>query len=339
MKKLIILLSTIFLACPSFALMDFGSEEIVQAAGTDIDVGSYSVPSFFDWNNDGLDDLIIGDSSGKVRVFLNNGTTVVPAFNNYFFAQADGSDLQVIPSGCLGSFPRIVYWDEDSKKDLLVGSGTGTISIFLGIGEDNNPVFGAGNFVQANSSDISVGYRATSIFEDWNNDGNNDLIVGAFDGKIHLFINDSTNLIPDFQSESFAYMGSSVLTVSSGRSSPIFYDFDCDGKKDLIAGNTDGQLLFYKNTNTVENPVFSNNVALTSLGIPIHLPGSPRSRPSFCDWDNNAFVDVLIGAADGKVYLYRGIPEPSMFIVFLLLFTFFQNKINFVEKVRYLDPK
>lgn len=339
MKKLIILLSIIFCTCPLFALMDFGPEEIVQANSSDIDVGSYSVPSFFDWNNDGRKDLIIGESSGKVRVFLNNGTTVVPAFNNYFFAQAAGSDLQVAPSGCLGSFPRVVYWDDDSKKDLLVGSGTGTISIFLGIGEDNNPVFAAGTFVQANSSDISVGYRATSIFEDWNNDGKKDLIVGAFDGKIHIFINEGMNSTPDFQTESFANLGSSVLTVSSGRSSPIFYDFDRDGKKDLITGNTDGQLLFYKNTNTVENTVFSDYVSLTSLGIPIHLPGSPRSRPSFCDWNNNAFVDVLIGAADGKVYLYRGIPEPSMFVIFLLLFTVIQNKINFAEKVRYLDPK
>ena len=236
--------------------------------------------------------------------------------------QADGSDLQVSASGCLGSFPRVVYWNDDSKKDLLVGSGTGTISIFLNIDSDNHPVFSAGTFVQANSSDISVGARATSIFDDWNNDGKNDLLVGAFDGKIHVFINDETNSIPDFQSEKFAYTGNSVLSVSSGRSSPVFYDFDSDGKKDLISGNTDGELLFYKNTNTVENPVFSNPIPLTSLGIPIHLPGSPRSRPCFCDWNNNAFVDVLIGAADGKVHLYRGIPEPSMFIIFLLLIAF-----------------
>ena len=253
---------------------------------------------------------------------------IVPDFNNYFFAQANGSDLRVSASGCLGSFPRVVYWDEDSKKDLLVGSGTGNISIFLSIGADNNPVFDAGTLVLANSSDISVGYRATSVFEDWNNDGNNDLIVGALDGKIHLFINDTTNSIPDFQMENFANLGSSVLTVSSGRSSPIFYDFDCDGKKDLIAGNTAGQLLFYKNTNTVENPVFSNYVALTSLGIPIQLPGSPRSRPSFCYWNNDTFIDVLIGASDGKVHLYRGIPEPSMVIIFLLLFALAQKKIN-----------
>ena len=319
MKKLAIIISILFYSFHVSALMNFGPEVIVQANSSDIDVGYYSTPSFFDWNNNGLDDLIIGDGTGKVRVYLNNGSIGIPIFNNSFFVQADGSDLQVVASGCLGSFPRVVYWDDDSNKDLLVGAGTGKIYIFLNVSSDTNPVFNAGNFVQNDSSDINIGARATPIFDDWNNDGKNDLIVGALDGKIHLFINDTTNLIPDFQSESFADLGNSVLTVASGRSSPTFYDFDGDGKNDLIAGNTNGQLLFYKNTNTVENPVLSNYVALASLGTPIESPGA-RSRPSFCDWNNDAFIDVLIGAADGKVHLYLGIPEPSMFIILIFIF-------------------
>ena len=325
MLKIISILIIILLASPSFALMEFGAEEIVRAEGSDIDVGSYSTPSFFDWNNDGLDDLIIGDGTGKVRAYLNTGTVDAPVFSNYFFVQADGSDLQVAASGCLGSFPRVVYWNDDSKKDLLVGAGTGKIYIFLNAGADTNPVFDAGTFVQANSADISVGARATSIFNDWNNDGLNDLIVGAFDGKMRIFINEGTTSNQIFQTAALAKNGGSDLTVPSVRSSPIFYDFDSDGKKDLICGNTAGQLLFYKNTNTVENPVFSNYVALTSLGVPIDLPGDPRSRPSFCNWNNDAFVDALIGASDGKVHLYRGVPEPSMFIIFLFLFTFLLN--------------
>jgi hypothetical protein len=321
MRKIISILTIILLTSPSFALREFGAEIIVQAEGIDIDVGSYSTPSFFDWNNDGLDDLIIGDGTGKVRVYLNTGTVDTPVFSNHFFAQANGSDLQVAASGCLGSFPRVVYWNDDSKKDLLVGAGTGKIYIFLNAGTDTNPVFDAGAFVQANSADISVGARATSIFNDWNNDGLNDLISGAYDGKVRIFINEGTGSNQIFQTAAYAKNGDSDLTVSSGRSSPIFYDFDIDGKKDLICGNTAGQLLFYKNTNTVENPAFSNYVALTSLGVPIDLPGDPRSRPSFCHWNNDVFIDVLIGASDGKVHLYRGIPEPSMFIIFLFLFS------------------
>jgi len=328
MKTFILFFFVIFSSAHLFALMDFGAEEIIKAAGSDIDVGAFSVPSFFDWNNDSLDDLIIGDSSGKVRVFLNNGTINQPAFSNSFFVQANGSDLQVSRSGCLGSFPRVVYWDDDAKKDLLVGDGVGYITIFINTGSDTNPVFDAGTYVQAGSpvSDIYVSGRATSSSVDWNDDGTNDIISGQMAGKVLVFINQGSNTNPVFQAGTNARLGGSDLSVPSNRSSPDFYDFDNDGKKDLICGNTDGNLLFYKNTNTVESPVFSNYVALTSLGVPIDLPNEPRSRPSFCDWNNDPFIDVLIGAQDGNVHLFPGTPEPSVILALFFLLIFFTGR-------------
>jgi len=318
MKKYFLLLIVILFPGKLFALMEFGAEEILKADDVNINVGTYSTPSFFDWNNDGLDDLIIGDGSGKVRVFLNYGSITEPAFSNSFFVQANGIDLQVYAEGCMGSFPRLVNWNNDFKKDLIVGAGTGNISIFINTGTDSNPVFAAGTFVQAAAYDIDVGGRATSIFKDWNNDGKNDLIVGEWSGDINVFINENSNINPVFQSGIFAKLGTSDLAVPSIRSSPIFYDFDNDGKKDLVCGNTDGNLLFYKNTNTAEDPVFSNFEKLKSLGSDIDLPGTPRSRPSFCNWNNDIFVDVLIGASDGQVHLFRGVPEPSLTILFFI---------------------
>ena len=100
--------------------LNLGPEEIVQAGGIDIDVGTYSVPSFVDWDNDLLKDLVIGGGDGKVRVYLNVGTESNPQFSSYFYAQSNGSDLYCPPSGCMGCFPRVVYWDGDAKKDLLV---------------------------------------------------------------------------------------------------------------------------------------------------------------------------------------------------------------------------
>ena len=88
-------------------LKNLGPEEFVQASSVDIDVPGYSVPSFVDWNNDGLNDLIIGDGPagllGKVHIYLNVGTWYEPEFssdpNNYFYAQYDDySDLSV-PAG------------------------------------------------------------------------------------------------------------------------------------------------------------------------------------------------------------------------------------------------
>jgi hypothetical protein len=291
---------------------NLGPEEFVKANGVDITVGTYSVPSFVDWNNDGLRDLIIGSGDGKVRVYLNVGTESTPQFSGYFYAQSNGSDLNCPPAGCLGCFPRVIYWDADAHKDLLAGQGDGTVKIFLNIGTDESPTFDGGTFLQVGQpgvkKNINVGGRATPCIVDWNNDGKKDLAVGALDSKIHIFINEGTDIAPDFRVETFAQAGGSPLVVPPSRSSPDILDLDGDGKKDLLTGNYNGELLFYSNVATDISPAFSGYIRVDSNGVPIDLAGSPRSRPFVCDWTGDGYLDVLIGAGDGKVHLYRSIP-------------------------------
>jgi len=90
--------------CPVVAQLSLGGEQIVQAGGADINVAGYSVPSYVDWDNDGRLDLITGEgpttaSQGKVRVYLNIGTSSQPQFSTFFYAQSMGSDLAVAGGG------------------------------------------------------------------------------------------------------------------------------------------------------------------------------------------------------------------------------------------------
>jgi len=304
-------------------LLNLGPEELVQANGVDIEVPGYSVPSFVDWNNDNLKDLVIGEGGGnrdgKVRVYINVGTESNPQFSDYFYVQSEGADLTCSASGCLGCFPRVVYWDDDERKDLLVGQADGTIRFFHNMGTDEKPRFDDGPLLQAGQAgvrrNIDVGSRATPCVVDWNSDGNKDLVIGGYDGKIHIFINEGTDTEPDFLVETFAQAKGSDLTVYGKRSSPVVADLDGDGKKDLLTGNTNGQLRFYQNVGTDAEPSFSDYSRVKSDGVDIQLPSSPRSRPSVCFWTGDGhfgpidgYFDVLIGAGDGKVHLYRGIP-------------------------------
>lgn len=298
---------------PVAAHLELGPEELVQAGGADIVVLGYSVPSFAHWDGDNLKDLIVGEGGvsgdAKVRVYLNVGTEENPQFSDYFYAQSDGSDLAVPAAGCLGVFPRVVYWDTDGCKDLLAGRADGRVMIFLNTGTDEDPVFDAGTFLQVgepgSKTDIDVGARATSTVVDWDNDARKDLVVGALDGKVHIFLNEGTDTEPDFRTEQLAQQNGADLVVPSSRSSPVIRDLDDDDKKDLLSGNTNGQLLFYANTGTDADPTFSGHVMVESDGVPIDLPGTPRSRPFVCDWTDDGLPDVLIGAGDGKVHLYQ----------------------------------
>ncbi|MBN1912036.1 MAG: VCBS repeat-containing protein, partial [Pirellulales bacterium] len=155
-------------------------------------------------------------------------------------------------------------------------------------------------------SPINVGARATLDVVDWNNDGRLDLVVGAYDGRVRVFLDEALAGVPDFRSELVVQDAMGDLLVPSGRSSVEVIDFDGDGRKDLVVGNTDGQLLFYANSGTDAQPAFDTAQAVLADELPIDLPGTPRSRPFLGDYDADGHADILLGAADGLVRLYRG---------------------------------
>jgi hypothetical protein len=314
-------------------IVNLGPEEILKAKGKEIVVPGYSVPSFEDWNNDKLKDLIVGEGGGgaigKVRVYLNVGTETDPCFMDYFYAKSDGNDLTCTPEGCLGCFPRLVYWDGDKKKDLLIGYGNGTVRIFLNIGDDNEPRFDGGTTLRVGDvtfgSTLSVGKRATPVLVDWNSDGMLDIVSGGLDGGIHVYYNCGCGgyIPPRFSTSPtdgvFVQANGRDLLVPGQRSSPVVIDADGDGKKDILTGNTDGQILFYKNVGTDALPIFAGYTMVQSNGQPIDLPNGPsgglRSRPSACYWtgEKDGYWDLLVGYGDGKIRLYRGIPKTGDF--------------------------
>jgi hypothetical protein len=324
MKRVILTLAvliSVILPRGAFAsLLNLRGEELVQAGGSAIVVNGYSVPTYFDWNNDGRKDLVVSEGpdffgDGKVRIYLNSGTASNPQFTDYFYAQSDGSDLAVPASGCLGAFGQVSYWNGDSSKDLVVGRSDGKIELFLNTGSDTAPVFDSGSFLEygpaGSKADIDIGSRATSTVVDWDSDGLKDLVVGALDGRIHVYINEGTASEPDFLTETYVQADGSDLVVPTGRASPMIMDLDGDGLKDVLTGNTEGQLVFYSNVGTNEAPIFSGYTLIEADGLAIDLPGTPRSRPFVCDWNSDGHLDVLIGSYGGQVHLYQGVPEPA----------------------------
>ncbi|MFO7908071.1 MAG: FG-GAP-like repeat-containing protein, partial [Pirellulaceae bacterium] len=298
-----------------FLVEEFDPEQVVQAGGSDLQVDSYSVPTMADWNSDGLDDLIVGEKTatgdGKVRVYLNTGTAAAPAFDTFFYAQSGGADLSVTVEGCLGVFPRFFDWDGDQRADLILGLADGKVQLWPNVGTATAPQFGSPTYLQVgepgDKSDIDVGSRATLDIVDWDNDGSYDLVLGAVDGKVRVFLNEAATGAADFRSASFVLDGANELVVPDGRGSVAVVDLNGDGRKDLVVGNTEGQVLFYANVGTDDSPVFNGNRTVDAADAEINLPGRPRSRPFVGDFDNDEMPDLLLGAEDGLVRLYRAI--------------------------------
>jgi len=132
---------------------EFAAEQLIQADGSDLQVDAYSVPEVADWDADGLADLIVGEkfstSLGKVRIYLNTGTAAAPVYATSFYAQAEGAELTVPASGCLGVFPQVTDFDYDGRKDLLLGLADGRVQVRINQNTDAAPLFGPESYVQA----------------------------------------------------------------------------------------------------------------------------------------------------------------------------------------------
>lgn len=98
------------------------------------------------------------------RGFTQNAakTTSVPEFSNGVRLQANGIALRPPANGSPYNYytaPCITDWNEDGKKDLLVGCFYyGSVYLYINEGTDIQPVFSTGSRLKAGSVDISVSY-------------------------------------------------------------------------------------------------------------------------------------------------------------------------------------
>jgi len=125
------------------------------------------------------------------------------------------------------------------------------------------------------------------------------------DGYVRVFVNGGDGAL-DFRAPEFVKRDTTNLAVPTGRSSPVVADLDADGRKDILAGNTEGQLLFYRNAGRDDAPEFFASEYVSSGGSVVDLPGLARSRPFVCDWNDDGAPDILVGGGDGRVRLYLG---------------------------------
>lgn len=92
------------------------------------------------------------------------------------------------------------------------------------------------------------------------------------------------------------------------RACPDVYDLDGDGKPDIVCGSSDGRLYFCRGLGYKSRLLTEEAAPLTdSEGRQLSVSG--YSAPVVCDFDGDGEADILCGAQDGKVYLFRGLGE------------------------------
>ena len=285
-----------------------------------IDVGQGADPVFFDYDNDGLQDLIISnyvmafDScaavySYGVRAFKNIGSASSPKFS---LADTDYATIAVQLPNITNKHLTFGDVNNDGDNDLFIGDYNGNLHYFTNtapIGQPANFVLTQANYKDANNTIIDVGSNATPQLIDIDRDGDLDLIVGDRDGDLNFFQNIGTKTVPSYSLVSNFFGGVDAMKpCCTGFSVPFIYDFG--GKYKMLLGSEATRGITGPNTgwiwmfDSIENNLAGKFHPLDSMVQKIWE--GPHMIPFGKDINGDGKMDLAIGNYCGGVAIYLG---------------------------------
>ncbi len=137
---------------------------------------------------------------------------------------------------------------------------------------------------------------------DLDSDGNLDILSGSYaPGEIFFFKNRGDSTFA--RAKRLREKDNSVITVGAGTTA-VAADWDNDGDKDIIVGTMSGDTFLITNIGSKTKPELAAPTPLQINGKPLHIAAT-YAAPAIADWDGDGLGDLLMGAADGSVVLYR----------------------------------
>lgn len=284
------------------------------------DVGSYSTPTFCDYNQDGLLDILIGTfgyyESGmppQARLILleNVGTSTEPVFQ---IEDKDYLEFSEYNEDFFTYAPTLGDLDGDGDEDLLVGTNNGILIYCENTaGEGNKFQFGTPVF---DYMGIDVGDNVKPFLVDINRDGLLDIVIGEKNqnkdpftdnlGNINYFQNVGTSEIAEFDDDETVPPNENTLgdvlvkapLGASGAATPYFYD---TGEDYLMwVGSESGAIHIY--SDVVDN--ITGSFTQITDNIPVVEEGF-RTAPAIADIDNDNILEMVVGNARGGLTFYK----------------------------------
>lgn len=139
--------------------------------------GSNSTPVLVDIDADGDLDLFIGESSGDLNFYRNNGNPNEPQFD---LVSDKFEDIDVGRR----SVPRFADLDGDGDQDLIVGREADGVVLYINQGTAQAPLF-----VESGTLPAPFPILAVPAFVDIDNDGDLDVFSGGLGGGLLFFRN------------------------------------------------------------------------------------------------------------------------------------------------------
>lgn len=249
--------------------------------------GALSTPCSFDWDGDGEEDLITGNSAGEIALIKNLGGGKQWAAPVLFTVKGKPFRVMAGENGSIqGPAERkwgytvlsVADWDGDGKPDILFNSIWGKIEWMRGLG----------GMKLAASQPVTVAWKGEALKPAWN-------WWDPADGTL----------------------------ATQWRTTPVAIDWNKDGRCDLILMDTEGYLAYYERLadgrlapgkrifRCTNGSVYDNRKGMVDktpglLRLNALTAGqSGRRKICLADWDKDGFLDLIVDGRYGAV-LFRG---------------------------------
>ncbi|MCS7077247.1 MAG: T9SS type A sorting domain-containing protein [Bacteroidia bacterium] len=277
-----------------------------------IDVGNNAIPTFFDYNADGLEDIIIANEGevsssgnlmlGNLTLYKNIGTATSPSYQKITdnYANVKNDTLR----GIAATFGDI---DGDGDKDMVIGDQTGKFHYYQNVAGAGNPAVFA-PVVKNAFGGIDVGSFATPLLYDMDSDGKLDLIAGNQNGKIFYYHNKGTITSPNFVLEDSFFGEVDVRRYGYGSSAfavPCIVDLNKNNNYDLLVGSQSGYLYYYPDVQGLVSSTYVHTKFTLQDSSFQNIEHGLRCAPAKTDWNNDGYDDIALGLVTGGLKMYQ----------------------------------
>ncbi len=292
-------------------IIDFVPDFPSNMGGDAVSIDNFPAAFYEDVDGDNVSDLIVSvnTSAGaatyeSVQLYLNSGSESAP---NFSFVTTSFLQNEMLDWGSHAS-PSVVDYNNDGLMDLVIGCSSDLpggelneprLILLQNIGTPTEPAF---QVIDENWLELPTIFSSSNpspAFGDFDNDGDQDLVIGFFNGSLHYFENENgwnyTGLIPT----------TNEINDVGNSATPSISDIDNDGNLDLVVGEEEGNLNYFRNSGSSIGPIFTlENEQLGGINTTVTPPYfEGQSAPFFFEFEDVKYLAV--GSKSGEIFQYQ----------------------------------